>query len=76
MFYKAWLIALLSLGAISTVSAQTYWLNMVVDGDSISLATFSDEKCSEAVIRYVRSNLVNFVSCDVQPLPDAVNTGR
>lgn len=61
---------------IGTANAQTYWLNMVSDGQSMSLPVASDSQCSEAVNQFVRSNLVNFVSCDVKPLPDAVNLSR
>jgi len=70
MFKKFVLVFLLSIGS---ANAQTYWLNMVKTGISMSLPVSTAEKCIEAVNQFVRSNLVNFVSCDVEPLPDAVN---
>ena len=73
MLKKIFLVFILSIG---TANAQTYWLNMVESDQSMSLPVSSDEKCTEAVIQYVSSNLVNFVSCDVEPLPDAVNLGN
>lgn len=76
MLYKLLLTVFLNLGLLGTAAAQTYWLNMVTGGESMSLPVFSDSKCTEAVNGYVRSNLVNFVSCDVEPLPDAVNLGE
>lgn len=76
MSYKMLLIGLLSFSLLGTASAQSYWLNMVTDGESMSLPVSSKESCSEAVIQYVRSNVVNFVSCDIEPLPDAVNIGK
>ena len=73
MFKHVLLVISLSIGS---VNAQTYWVNMVESGQSMSLPVSSEEQCTEAVNQYVRSNLVNFVSCDVQPLPDAVNLPR
>ena len=72
MIQKILLVFLVSIGS---VNAQTYWLNMVQSGTSMSLPVSSAEQCTEAVNQFVRSNLVNFVSCDVNPLPDAVNLG-
>jgi len=69
------LIGLLSFALTGTASAQTYWLNMVTDGESMSLAVATEKGCTEAANQYVRSQIVNFVSCDVKPLPDAVNIG-
>jgi len=73
MFKKFFFVSILSIG---TANAQTYWLNMVDNGQSMSLPVSSEERCTEAVNQFVRSNLVNFVSCDVKPLPDAVNIVR
>jgi len=73
MFKKFLLVSVLTIGS---ANAQPYWLNMVVNGESMSLPVSSDERCTKAVNQYVRSNLVNFVSCDVEPLRDAVNVSR
>jgi len=73
MFKKILLVSLLSIGS---VNAQPYWLNMVVNGESMSLPVSSESRCTMAVNDFVRSNLVNFVSCDVEPLRDAVNVSR
>ncbi len=70
MFKKIFFVFMLGIG---TANAQTYWLNLVDNGQSMSLPVPTGEQCNEAVVQYVRSNLVNFVSCDVEPLPDAVN---
>jgi len=54
MFYKALLTGLLSLALFGAANAQTYWLNIVIDDESMSLPVSSNEKCSEAIIRYVQ----------------------
>ena len=53
--------------------AQIFWLNMVVDGQPMSLPVTSTEQCNAALDEYVRSGLINFVSCDVEPLPTTVS---
>jgi hypothetical protein len=73
MFKKLLFFSVLSTLFTSALSAQTYWVNMVDNGVSMSLPVSSDQLCSEAVYRYVQSNLVDAVSCDVMPLPDAIN---
>jgi hypothetical protein len=75
MSYRILLIGLLNIGLFANASAQPYWLNMVTNGESMSLPVSSSQSCSDAVMQYVRSNIVNFVSCDIEPLPDAVNIG-
>ena len=76
MFIKLLLFSVLNALLVGTLSAQTYWLNLVDNGKSMSLPVSTDEQCSQAVYRYVQSNLVHAVSCDVKPLPDAVNIGQ
>ena len=73
MLKKILFYSVLNLFLAGTASAQTYWLNLVDNGNSMSLPVSSDEQCTEAVYRYVQSNLVDAISCDVEPLPDAVN---
>ena len=73
MLYKLLFIGFIYLGILGNASAQSFWLNMVSDGESMSLPVQSGAKCTEAVISYVRSNIVSFVSCDVEPLHDAIN---
>jgi hypothetical protein len=76
MFYKVLFTGLLSLGLFASASAQTYWLNIVVDDESMSLPVSSNEMCSEAIVRYVQLQYHGSISCDVMPLPDAVNIGK
>ena len=73
MLKKILFYSVLNLFLAGAASAQTYWLNLVDNGNSMSLPVSSDEQCIEAVYRYVQSNLVDAISCDVEPLPDAVN---
>jgi len=73
MFYKALLTGLLSLALFGAANAQTYWLNIVIDDESMSLPVSSNEKCSEAIIRYVQQQQHGSISCDVMPLPASVN---
>lgn len=78
---KVSLIFGLVFGVIQVAQAQTYWLNIpgaynLKDSQyesSLSLPTVSHEACAQAIVQYTRDNLVNFIGCDVQPLPDAVN---
>ena len=78
---KVSLIAGLTFGVMQLAQAQTYWLNIpgaysMEDGlyeASISLPTVSHAACAQAIVQYTRDNLVNFIGCDVLPLPDAVN---
>lgn len=76
MFYKAILTGLLSLGMLGAAHAQTYWLNIVIDDQYMSLPVSSNEKCSEAIVRYVQQQQHGSISCDVMPLPGSVNTGK
>jgi energy-converting hydrogenase Eha subunit B len=76
MFYNVLLTVLLSLGLIGSANAQTYWLNIVIADQSMSLPVSSNEKCSEAIIRYVQQQQHGSISCDVMPLPASVNTGQ
>lgn len=76
MFHKLLLTGILSLGMFGAASAQTYWLNLVIDNESMSLPVSSNEKCSEAIVRYVQQQLHGSISCDVEPLPDAVNLDK
>ena len=73
MFKNFLFFSVLSILTMASAHAQTYWLNVINSGESMSLPVSSDELCSQAVYRYVQSNLADAVSCDVQPLPDAVN---
>jgi len=73
-------LAAVALMASLSVSAQTYWLNIgsYTDNDgseqpAFSMPTSSQAACSQAVIEYAKTNLVNFIGCDVEPLPHAVN---
>jgi len=43
MFYKALLTGLLSLALFGAANAQTYWLNIVIDDESMSLPVSSNE---------------------------------
>ncbi len=78
---KILLIFGLVFGVTQLVQAQTYWLNIpgaysMKDSQyepSISLPTVSHEACAQAIVHYTRDNLVNFIGCDVLPLPDAAN---
>lgn len=76
MFYKMLFSGLLSLVMFGAANAQTYWLNMVVDDQSMSIPVSSNEKCSEAIIRYVQQQLHDSISCDVMPLPNATNIDK
>lgn len=76
MFYKVLLAGLLSLGLLGAANAQTYWLNIVVDDKYMSLPVSSNEKCSEAIVRYVQQQHHGSISCDVMPLPGSVNSGK
>jgi len=76
MFYKALLAGLLGLGLFGVANAQTYWLNIVVDDKYMSLPVSSNEKCSEAIVRYVQQQQHDSISCDVMPLPGSVNSGK
>ena len=76
MFYKVLLTGLLSLGLFGSASAQTYWLNIVIGDQYMSLPVSSNEKCSEAIVRYVQQQFHDSISCDVMPLPATVNTGK
>jgi len=81
MFKHFFMVPLITLLAISTIQAETYWLNIPghyskVDGQlvpSLSLPTPSHDKCSDAIIEYAKTNLVYYIGCDVKPLRDAVN---
>jgi len=76
MFHKMLLAGLLSLGLSGAVNAQTYWLNIVVDDKYMSLPVSSNEKCSEAIVRYVQQQQHDSISCDVVPLPGSVITSK
>jgi hypothetical protein len=69
MFYRLLLISLLSLGVFGSVSAQTYWLNVVTDDKEISIPTSSEQRCTEALFRYVQQQNSGCYSCDIEPLP-------
>lgn len=76
MFYKVFLTGLLSLVMLGAANAQTYWLNIVIDDQYMSLPVSSNEKCSEAIVRYVQQQQYGSISCDVMPLPGSVNTDK
>lgn len=66
----------------SVNATQTWWLNIpgYIDKDgipipSLSLPTSDHDKCSDAVINYAKNEYVYYISCDIKPLPDAVNLG-
>ena len=69
MFKKLFLTYLLSLGLVGTAYSQTYWLNFITGDSQMSLPVSSEEKCTEAIVRYAQANLIGFISCDVEPLP-------
>lgn len=74
MFKKLILPGVLSLLISSTAFAESYWLN-IVGTSTMSIPTPSETSCNDAIHAYVRSEMVNFISCDVQPLPGAENLG-
>ena len=73
--------ALLATGLPSMAAANTYWLNIpgsysAEEGrymPSVSFPTSDHYACSDAIVQYAKDNLVNYIGCDVKPLPDAVN---
>lgn len=73
MFKNLLFFSVLTVLLVGTASAESYWVNIVDGGSSMSLPVDSNEQCTETVYRYVQSQLADAISCDVQPLPDAVN---
>ena len=82
IFFKQLLVAtVLSITAFSTASAETYWLNIPESYRQLddklfpasSIPTASQEACSEAMVEYAKEGFVNFIGCDVKPLPNAAN---
>lgn len=67
------ILLLSSASAVKAAESLNYWLNLVVDGQSMSLPVASAEQCTRALYRYAESNLAHSASCDVLPLPDALN---
>jgi len=74
------LIAATALIASATTTAETYWFNVAgftaADGSeqpAFSIPTSGQGACSRAVVQYAKANLVSAISCDVAPLPNAVN---
>ena len=69
MLKKLFLTFLLSLGLAGSAYSQTYFLNFITGDSQMSLPVSSEEKCTEAIVRYAQANLTGFISCDVEPLP-------
>jgi hypothetical protein len=61
--------------------AQTYWLNIAGAFDRENDDYYADasypvpnlETCEKSQIEYSKMNAVHFISCDVNPLPNASN---
>jgi hypothetical protein len=81
MFKYISLVLLSAIFSITSVKAETYWLNIPasfskVDEQYIPPMSFpvrSHDACSDAIVEYAKTNLVYYIGCDVKPLPDAVN---
>ena len=82
MLFKKFALVTLLYVLSFPLSAQTYWLNMPGSYNvehseytpSVSLQTFDYEACKDALVQYSRDNrMVENISCDVKPLPDAIN---
>lgn len=65
-------VVLLALTASASADAG-YWLNIVGGDFVLSYPMMTENQCSASLADYVRSGLVNFASCDVQPMPGAEN---
>mgnify|MGYP001822639990 CR=1 FL=1 len=76
MLKKLMWIGVFSLGLTGAVSAQTFWLNYITGDTQMSLPVSSEEKCTEAIFRYVQANSMGFISCDVEPLPNVIANDR
>jgi len=74
-------LSLLSVILQSQAVAETYWLNIPGSYRQLddkffpasSIPTVSQAACSEAMLEYAKQGLVNFIGCDVKPLPNAAN---
>lgn len=78
---KLFLITLLSVLS-GSLTAQVHWLNMPGSYSekyseftpSVSLPTIDYKACRESLILFSTDNeMVDKISCDIKPLPDAVN---
>lgn len=78
------LIVLLSVLS-GPLMAEIYWLNMPGSfseeyGEytpSVSLPTIDHSACKEALRQYAKDNvMIDKISCDINPLSDAVNLGE
>lgn len=76
MLKKILFIILLNLSLIGTAYSHTYWLNYITGNSQMSLPVSSEEKCAEAIVRYVQANLGGFISCDIEPLPNSITIAR
>ena len=75
------LIPLLVVTNQSSGVAETYWLNIPESHRQVddkffpasSYATDSQEACAKAMVEYAKMGVVNFIGCDIKPLPNAAN---
>lgn len=68
------LSGILLLSILSTgVFADTYWLNIAGNFDSVSYPSMSVSACEKSQVEYARLDGVYYVSCDIEPLPTATN---